>query len=494
MKKYSMLSFLALCLLLWTMAGCSKILDKEPIGEIDASTIDDPDGQASITATEAEQLLNGSYNNMYWDGEEYWCFDRVTNGDALADNCYAGSDNPDNHGIDLFTTNSLNKNVERNWSRLYSSIGKINETIDKVFRCTDPALTAARKAQILGEARALRAINYFELVKYWGDVPLILKPIVTTNTETIFQSVAVPRTAVAVVYDSLLVDLEYALANVRHANDVPSKQVMNKGIVNLVLAKVHATREPHDWTKVNQYCDGVIAEGYSLLPVYDHLFDAAHPNSAESIWEITYQGWGNGTYGNWIGGMYIGRGWPKFNTPSHDLVRAFQQENDNVRLASSILFQDYSGEWVDPYWPMNTLPLLYKVRGGDASNYVVYRFADALLLKAEALTELGQLDNASGAQFYLNKIRNRVSLPNTTAATQADLRLAIEKERQLELCFEGQRWPDLVRTGRVLDVMRNAKKANNEPLNYPIQQFRLLYPVPQNELDRNPRLTQNPGY
>ena len=476
------------------ITGCSKILDKKPIGEIDASTIDDPSAGGSITAEEAEQLLSGAYNDMYWDGEEYWAFDRTTNGDAMADNAYAGSDNPANHAIDLFTTNSLNGNVERNWSRLYTSIGKLNETIDKVSKATDVALPPERRNQILGEARALRAINYFELVRLWGDVPLILQPIVTTNTKTIFESVAIPRSPVAVVYDSIIVDLEYALTNVRNVSEVPSKQIISKGIVNTMLAKVYATIEPHDWDKVNQYCDAVIADGYTLLPDYDFLFDGQHKNSSESIWEITYEGWGSGTYGLWIKDMYIGGGWPKFNTPSHDLVRAFEAEGDDVRFNSSIQWVDYSGQWVDPYWPMNNLPLINKVRGGDISNFIIYRFADILLLKAEALTELNQLDDASGAQFYLNKIRNRVGLANTTATTQADLRLAIEKERQLELAFEGYRWFDLQRTGRALAVMQNAKKANNEPLNYPIQQFRLLYPVPQNEIDRNPRLTQNPGY
>ncbi len=476
------------------ITGCSKILDKKPIGEIDASTIDDPNAGGSITASEAEQLLSGAYNDMYWDGEEYWAFDRTTNGDAMADNAYAGSDNPANHAIDLFTTNSLNGNVERNWIRLYTSIGKLNETIDKVSRATDAALSQERRNQILGEARALRAINYFELVRLWGDVPLILQPIVTTNTKTIFESVAVPRAPEAVVYDSIIVDLEYALANVRNVNEVPLKQIISKGVVNTMLAKVYATIEPHDWDKVNQYCDAVIADGYALLPDYDYLFDGQHKNSTESIWEITYEGWGSGTYGLWIRDMYIGGGWPKFNTPSHDLVRAFEEEGDDVRFNSSIQWVDYSGQWVDPYWPMNNLPLINKVRGGDVSNFIIYRFADIVLLKAEALTELNQLDDVSGAQFYLNKIRNRVGLANTTATTQAELRPAIEKERQLELAFEGYRWFDLKRTGRALEVMRNAKKANNEPLNYPIQEFRLVFPVPQNEIDRNPRLIQNPGY
>ncbi len=476
------------------ITGCSKILDKKPIGEIDASTIDDPNAGGSITASEAEQLLSGAYNDMYWDGEEYWAFDRTTNGDAMADNAYAGSDNPANHAIDLFTTNSLNGNVERNWSRLYTSIGKLNETIDKVSRATDAALSQERRNQILGEARALRAINYFELVRLWGDVPLILQPIVTTNTKTIFESVAVPRAPEAVVYDSIIVDLEYALANVRNVNEVPLKQIISKGVVNTMLAKVYATIEPHDWDKVNQYCDAVLADGYALLPDYDYLFDGQHKNSAESIWEITYEGWGSGTYGLWIKDMYIGGGWPKFNTPSHDLVRAFEEESDDVRFNSSIQWVDYSGQWVDPYWPMSNLPLINKVRGGDVSNFIIYRFADIVLLKAEALTELNQLDDVSGAQFYLNKIRSRVGLAHTTATTQADLRLAIEKERRLELAFEGYRWFDLKRTGRALEVMQNVKKANNEPLNYPIQEFRLVFPVPQNEIDRNPRLIQNPGY
>ena len=474
--------------------GCSKILDKKPIGEIDAAEIDKGES-ITLTAAEAESLLKGVYNDMFWDGEEYWAFDRVVNNDAQADNAYAGSDNPNNHSIDLFTTNSLNGIVTRNWGRLYSSIGKANEVIDKVPKVTDAALSATRKAQIIGEARALRAANYFELVRFWGDVPLILKPIVTTNTQTIFESVAVPRTDKKIVYDSLIADLEYALNNVREVGQVPNKQYIHKGIVNLLLAKVYATVEPRDWSKVDQYCDAIINSGsYSLLSNYDFLWDAQHEFSSESIWETDYQGWGGGTWGNWIKDMYVGRGWQKFNTPSHDLVRAFQAEGDNIRLNSSIQFVDYTGEWADAYWPMNNLPLINKIRGDDKTNYIIYRFADVLLMKAEALTELNQLDNSNGAQKYLNMVRTRVNLPNTAATTQSALRLAIEKERQLELAFEGHRWVDLLRTGRAMAVMQNAKKVNNEPLNYPVKEFRLLFPIPQNEMDRNPKLTQNLGY
>ena len=117
--------------------------------------------------------------------------------------------------------------------------------------------------------------------------------------------------------------------------------------------------------------------------------------------------------------------------------------------------------------------------------------ADILLLKAEALNELG---DQAGAATLVNQIRTRVNLANTTATTQADMRLAIEKERRLELAFEGLRWFDLKRTDRASIVMAAAVGANNENLGYNLTPNRLVWPIPQAELDKNTKLTQNDGY
>ncbi len=113
------------------------------------------------------------------------------------------------------------------------------------------------------------------------------------------------------------------------------------------------------------------------------------------------------------------------------------------------------------------------------------------MLKAEALNELG---DQPGAAALVNQIRDRVHLADTPATSQADLRLAIEKERRLELAFEGHRWYDLKRTGRAIAVMNAAKGANGENLGYNLTTERLVWPIPQGELDKNTKLRQNPGY
>jgi hypothetical protein len=128
---------------------------------------------------------------------------------------------------------------------------------------------------------------------------------------------------------------------------------------------------------------------------------------------------------------------------------------------------------------------------GSNQNYIFIRLADILLLKAVALNETGDIQ---GAAALVNQIRNRVYLPNTTASTQAEMRLAVEKERRLELAFEAHRWFDLKRNGRAIDVMNNATGPNGEPLGYHLTQNRLVWPIPQAELDKNSKLIQNPGY
>ena len=127
----------------------------------------------------------------------------------------------------------------------------------------------------------------------------------------------------------------------------------------------------------------------------------------------------------------------------------------------------------------------------SAQNYIFIRLADILLLKAEALNETGDV---AGAAALVNQIRTRVSLPNTTASTQDAMRLAIEKERRLELAFEGIRWFDLKRTGRAIPVINSVTEFGGVGMSYNLTQNKLLWPIPQSELDKSANLTQNPGY
>ncbi|MFN7831781.1 MAG: RagB/SusD family nutrient uptake outer membrane protein [Bacteroidota bacterium] len=482
--------FFTAAAVLISLNSCEKFLELEPISESVAVSNTSADSVFYKSASEVEAALAGVYADFK---NEYYQLDYFVNGDAQSDDAYAGGDNPANFQIDDYRIDAINLNVSRDWAYLYSTVGKANAVINNTQAVNDPALSAQRKAEIVGEASFIRAFMYFQLVQLWGDVPLQLTEVRTISADKlddIYPIIFPARTPKEEIYRQIIADLEVALAGVRVT--APHKGFITKGAVNTMLAKVYATQEPHDWNKVNQYCDAVIAGGYTLLPDYDKLWNNSQENSPEAIFEINYNG--GITDGNWGTKIFRGLDWKKFNLPSNDLARAFDAEGDTKRKNSSIIFLDVTGKWSDPHWPQTKYPFINKYRTfteGSNQNYIFYRLADVLLLKAEALNELGDL---AGAAALVNQIRTRVSLPNTTAATQTDMRLAIEKERRLELAFEGHRWYDLKRTGRAIAVMNAVTGANNENLGYDLNEQRLLWPIPQAELDKNSKLTQNPGY
>jgi hypothetical protein len=484
MKK--IIKILFSVLLTMSLLSCEKFLDLKPVSNGIAVENESSDSVLYKSAGEAEAALAGVYADFK---NEFFELDYFVNGDAQSDDAYAGADNPSNFQIDDYKIDATNLNVSRDWAYLYSTIGKANTVINNVNDVTDPELTVERKAQIVAEASFIRAFVYFQLVQLWGDVPLVLTSVETFNLE-ILPLLFPPRTPMAEVYAQIITDLNTALPNVPAT--AINKNFVTKGAVNAVLAKVYATQEPHEWDKVLKYCNDVIAGGYSLLPEYDQLWDNAHENSVESIFEINYEG--TSSSGNWGASMFIGMDWKKFNIPSNDLVAAFDAENDNIRKASSITFLDVTGKWSDPNWPQTNYPFINKYRiytSPSPQNYIFLRLADILLLKAEALNETGDV---AGAATLVNQVRSRVGLPNTTAGNKDAMKLAIEKERRLELAFEGHRWFDLKRNGRAIEVVNNAKGPDGQNLGYQLNTDKLIWPVPQSEMDKNSNLVQNPGY
>lgn len=466
-------------------------LDIRPVSQ--SIAVDDADNDSTFTyktASEVEAALGGLYAEFR---NEYFELDYFVNGDAQSDDAYAGADNPANFQIDEFRIDATNTNVSRDWAYLYSTIGKANEIINNVERVPDQSLSNARKAEIKGEASFIRAFMYFELVRLWGDVPIQLTEIRTVSAELlpeIYPIMFPARSPQVEVYSQIITDLEFALGSVRVT--APHKGFVTKGAVNSVLAKVYATRDPKDWNKVLEYTAAVISGGYSLLPEYEMLWNNQNENSVESIFEINYEG--TNASGNWGASMFLGSDWKKFNTPSNDLVRAFDQEGDVIRKNSSIVFRNVSGLWSDPYWPQANFPFVNKYRNTTSpspQNYIFIRLADILLLRAEALVETGDL---VGAAELVNQVRERVDLSPISATTQDAMRLLVAKERRLELAFEGHRWYDLKRTGRAIEVMSSVQGPGGEPLNYPINENKLWWPIPQSELDNNTKLVQNEGY
>ncbi len=421
----------------------------------------------------AESLLQGAYDNMY---DEYYTLDFLVNGDVMADNCYAGGDNPSMISIDKYNVNSTNDVVKRDWRYLYTDIKNCNIVLSFVPEMKDPDLSDQRRAEILGEASFLRAWHYFNIVRLWKEAPLILG--VPTDVSEMFPAKA-PADS---IYSQIIKDLQFASSCVK--NSASNKGIITKGAVHALLAKVYAQKANPEWQKVNEACDEVSKLGYDLVGDYASLFSTSGENSVESIWETQNDG---NVHQNWLTGMitpWMWGDWKKFCIPTHTLVKAFDDEGDKVRKNASIKFTKVS--WNDDYWGQ-PVPVINKYPDPDGkSNTYRLRYADVLLLKAEALTELNKLDDTpNGAQFYLNKVRQRVGLPKTSANTQAALRLAIEKERHLELAFEGSRMFDLIRTKRAVEVMNAQKDGNGNLLNYGVTADKLSFPVSQDEIDAN---------
>lgn len=479
MKINKIIYSISVSALFFTAVSCDRYLDTEPISD---QTVDINNPIA--TAGNAEEAMTTIYSDF---GNEYWQLDYFLNGDSQTDISYAGGDNVQNFQQDEYRILATNTNVNRDWGYLSNFMDHCN----KILNYVDGAegLSTARKNQMKAEASIFRGMYLFHMVQLWGDVPVVTKSFITINSENFneaYTQLYPKRQSVNDVYAQIISDLEGAIANAPASSE---KYKANKGTAYALLAKVYATKPNPDWAKVKEYSDLVISQGYSLLPVYSHLFDSNHEANVESIFEV------NGNASNiwaWCTSMFVGTDWKKFNTPSNDLVKTFNDLGDTQRLNTTVKFSSVT--WSDTYWASNNFPFMNKMRLIDGNqNFYILRFADILLLKAEADIHFG---NFSEAQTLINQVRSRVALPPITITSEDDGINKVLSERKLELAFEGHRWFDLKRTGKAISILSQQKNGNGTTLPYAanINQNRLLWPIPQAQIDKNQNLTQNPGY
>ena len=494
---------MSLVLLLTVANSCTKdFLDLSPTTTLNS-------GNAYKSAKDLNNAITGAYNTFY---QEFYNWDYILLGDMRSDNAYAGG------GGDIATTpydnltiQAGNTRIEFDWAQLYQGIGRCNIILDKINDITDPELDKDdMRKKIIGQASFLRAYHCFHLVKTWGGVPIELHSNTTDPSKT-----NLPRSTEKEVYDQIVKDLEVAIANLpdKYSDDnTENKARATKGAANALMAKVWAQRSDRDYAKVKTYCDAVINSNiYSLMANYADLFDGDHYMNDESILEIAFQTDPNWITSNWGTALFneVGDGFQNYCVPSKDLVNLYVSQNDNIRQNANIIFRT-DNLYADENWnpcndPATAVPYYYKEKhpngwnGGD--HLYLLRFADIILLKAEAQNETGDL---GGAIANVNLIRNRVGLPNITASSKEELRTKILNERRMELAFEAQRFDDLVRNGVFVSTMNNLKEYkfscdNGTPsapilIKYNATVEKQLCPIPQNERDRNPSITQNPGY
>lgn len=480
-------------LALLSQIGCSDFLDEMPISS-------ETNDNAYKEATQIEAALNGTYESF--QSSDYYVWDNVLLQDVRSDNHYAGGDNAEIYSFEQLTISPTNSRINKAWSNIYNAILKANTVLEKAPLVADPRLTEERRKQIIGEAQFLRAYHYYNLVTMWGGVPIILKPTTSANP----SEVQIPRSSVEAVYAQILSDLDAAIAVLpdTYGTDANvNKARATAGAANALAAKVCMQMPTPNPTQALAYIAAVEGSkaNYKLIN-YADLFDGNHYNNDESIIEVQFIG---GTEGNWAPQMHLppsisGDSWRKFVTPSHDLINAFDAEGDVIRKNATVMFEKVS--WVDEFW-FNTsnsaIPFAYKWKNASgwasSDREYILRYGDIVLLKAEALNET---DDINGAAAEVNKIRLRAQLPVLTPAqmsSKAVLKNTILKERRLELAQEAQRWTDLVRFGVAVSTMQNLVEIDlrsGNPVIYPMTAAKILLPIPQTEIDRNPSVTQNP--
>ena len=469
-------------------SGCKDFLDLSPISQ---ETTD----VAYNTSSQIEAALTGTYESFQ---AEYYVWDNVLFQDVRSDNHYAGGDNPEVFEIDWLNITATNSRLFTNWSNIYNAIAKANVVIERAPLVTDPSLSEQRRSQIIAEAYFLRAYHYYTLVNQWGEIPLVL----TFTSSTVPEDIRLPKSTIIEVYAQILEDLEKAIADLpdTYGSDASvNKARATSGAANALAAKASLQKPSPDYTAALGYIEAVEASSanYRLID-YAALFDGNNYNNAESILETQYLGGNEGNFGPQLllPPSISGDSWRKFVTPSQDLLEAFGEEGDVIRRDATVLFENVN--WVDEYWGNavgSAIPFAYKWKNADgwasADRTHLLRLGDIILLKAEALAGLNRLNEAAAE---VNRIRSRVNLsdlPASASTSVESMRTAILHERRLELAQEAQRWDDLVRFGKAVEVMNSLQEIDlrtGNPTNYAMDPSKIYLPIPQEEIDRNPNL------
>lgn len=406
----------------------------------------------------------------------------------------------DGNAIDQFDVFNLPTNQSYlflSWQALYTSIAKANIVLDRAPGVT---MDETLKSRYLAELKFIRAMNYFNLVRAWGDVPLILKALDNPDDALTYR-----RNPTAEVYAQIIKDLteaetvlpaKYTGTDVGRATSIAAKTM---------LGEVYMTQK--NWmgaaAKLKEAYDLAGTSGVTLLANFADIFNPVNGNNAEIIFAVQYQRNRQPVEGSNFANNFtlqstadkvakVGRNLG-YNYPTQDLDNAFEAGDTRKPISvSSIVSGNLTLRFTSKYLDPN------QTTDGDADNdWIVYRYADLLLLYAEALNETG---NTTDALTQLNKVRSRAGLAARLNLNQTATRAAIEQERRVELCFEGHRWFDLVRTGRALDVVtaqiktESAIPANVAGIDTRLKSRNYLFPIPEQERIINPALVQNPGY
>lgn len=477
----------ASCCCIILMSGCKKsFLDVDPVGQQTSATffINAADANRSITS------CYGHLNQWFVAGFAHLAITSIPSDDAER-----GSVPGDAAFLDDFDNFSLTSTqflIDDYWSGQYAGINLCNQSLDNIPKIN---MDAVLKERLLAEAKFIRAYHYFNLVRAFGDVPLVRRVPVTA------EELNPARSPKGEVYAFIETDLNQASAVLPVSYPAAEKGRATKGAAIAMLAKVkmYRAKTQGEWSQVLDLTGQVLALPYSLATDFNGMFRVSGENNSESIFEVQANAFGSdcGTYCQYseiqaVRGQF---GWG-FNIPTSSLEAAF--EPGDLRKDATLLRRGQTTVEGDVIIT-NTFNPLYNKKVyvplsvpnpcgwgyGRDQNRRILRLGEIYLIRAEAANEL---NDTTEAKIYLNAVRNRAGLPSINAISQSNLRAKIWNERHIELAMEDDRFFDLVRQGNAGQVLRAQGKGFIDGKNE-------VFPIPEKQIALSGgKLVQNANY
>jgi hypothetical protein len=484
------------CLTALSVAGCDQFLEPKPTDVLAPENF-------YRSAADAVSAVNSVYSQSQWVYFWIWYESDVASDDAFATPNYGA----DGHQLASYTFDPTLWSINDLWTNAYITINKANIVLDRV---PPIVMDVAERNRVLGEAHYLRALMYFQLVRMFGDVPLM---------EQEAKSVAdarIARTPAAQVYALIVSDLQTAMNDLSPSYSGADLGRATSGAATSLLAKVYLNQK--DYNNAAKYAGQVMSSGqYSLNARWlDNFKISDEFVNPESIFEINY-GAPEQTPG------VVGSVQTLFTLPSGfpggDAYGLIQVNPDLIALYSA---NDQRGNgatyMTSPYTTALGDVVTWGVPNGAAfhkwidetdskdmtarswqqmpNNWIIQRYADVVLIYAEAVSSGGTATNGT-AEAALNQIRARGGISTVSGLGSAALTDSIRVERRREFAFEGQRWFDLSRWG-ILDATVKAKTLQMQAL-FPGETSvhgaaSNLFPIPDGQINSNSLLTQNPGW
>lgn len=448
--------------ILFQASSCvDDILDKEPVSSFSAEGF-------YQTTSDVQAGIYGVYEaaqSVFRINFSYW-------GEGRADNVQTEQTG---EGLTLLDNNLNDAASSANWSALYILISRANyaiKYIPNVYEAGDPDGNS-----FIGEARGMRALAYFYLVRVWGDVPLITEPY--TSVE---QELNVTKTDSETILDLIEDDLTFAANNCQDEFNSDKDRIMfTQGTADALLTKVYMWREKYNeaLTTSQKVLENDLYSLETTMEGWSSIFTSGY--SSESIFEVGY----NSTQTNSLRVLYAIGSYAIF-TPSEKFKASYETEDMRIDFV-------YDTTLAEPkaIWKFLGRGVSDEDPSASEQNIVLIRLADIMLLRAEALNKVGGAANIAEALGLLNTIRERAGLTPfadeaAASAMYGDLESAILHERSVELCFEGHRWFDLVRTGKAISTMNSINGLSDLG--------NLVWPIHINTLNKNPNLEQSDYY